>query len=428
MYSYSLRMCECSSHYPRSTTMKTYSRRVNSNVDGPSKKRKRPDEFDEPGLPYEKPKVARRSIQDYFHPKQITPTSPSSSISLKQNSSDPLEPASTPPSSPPAKLSTTAHKLQQKSRRRLSSRPNVSKLANLGPPSSGDENDEPVLGAASEKLTGRNALRKRPPLKPTATNLQQVQLDLGVSAMKQCKACGMEYNSTIPEDRKLHDEFHKRKHKATQPIRMSSNHIFKSTQVDGESYEMRLLDCRGPVSSRAHFEQALEIMYGDLSGDQITNEDLWSEIPNPIKSSVLNKVPRFTVLMLLVDRIPAAILIVERISKAGGYLDDFRSSQTEVSVNLGERSKGYGKPDVIKLAHISVERIWVDKEHRRKGLATTLINHARKVLIPGLEIKRSQVAFSWPTTLGRSLATRYSVGQHDEAIPFLVNLADCPDV
>lgn len=408
--------------------MKTYSRRVNSTIDGPSKKRKRSDESDEADLPYEKPKIARRSIQDYFRPKQIAPPSPSSSISLKQNSSDPLESASTPPSSPPTKLSSITHKLQQKPRRRLSSRPNVSKLANLAASSSGDENEELGSRAASEKLADRNELSKRPPLKPATANLQQVQLDLGVSAMKQCKACGMEYNSTVPEDRKLHDEFHKRKLKATQPARILSNHLSKSTQVNGETYELRLLDCRGPVSSRAHFEQALETMYGDLSGDQITSEDLWSEVPNPIKSSVLNKVPRFTVLMLLVDRTPAAILIVERISKGGGYLDDFRSSQTEASMSIGERSRGYGKPDIVKSAHMSVERVWVDKERRRKGLATMLINHARKVIIPGLEIRRSQVAFSWPTTLGRSLATRYSVGQHDEAIPFLVNLADCPDV
>jgi GNAT superfamily N-acetyltransferase len=133
-------------------------------------------------------------------------------------------------------------------------------------------------------------------------------------------------------------------------------------------------------------------------------------------------------LMLLIDRSPAAILIVERICKGGGYLDDFRSSQTESDGHDSDRFRGYGKPDVVKSALMSVDRIWVGEKHRRKGLATALINHARNVLIPGLEIRRSQVAFSWPTTLGRALATRYSLGQHEEAIPFLVNLADCPDV
>lgn len=401
--------------------MKTYSRRVNSNSDGPSNKRKHVEELAEVELPPSKPKIARRSIQDYFKPKQIASPSPSSSAVLKGSSSDPVEPNSTPPSSPPAKFADAAQRLKERPKRRLSTRPNFQRLTHASTPSSDAETDDHGSTSTQETVS-------RQPLKPVAANLQQVQLDLGVSAMKQCKACGMEYNSTNTEDRKLHDNYHKRKLKGTQPMRAPYGLVLKTTQIDGESHEIRMLDCRGPVQSRVHFEQALETMYADLSGDEISSEDLWSEIPNPIKSSILSKAPRFTIFMLLVDRTPAAILVAERITQGGGYLDDFRSSQPEANGTGGNNSKAYGKPDIVKPAMMSVERIWVDRERRRKGLASTLINHARKVLIPGLEIRRSQVAFSWPTSMGRALATWFSLGQHDEAIPFLVNLADCPDV
>jgi N-acetyltransferase len=316
----------------------------------------------------------------------------------------------------------------QRPKRRLLSRPNISKNTSLSILSSDIEYEDPSFSSGSERAIRHHSPKHRVPLKTTAINLHQVQLDLGVSAMKQCKACGMEYNSTVPEDRKLHDEYHKTKLKATQPIRTPLGQLSRNITIDGETYEIRVLDSRGPVQSRVHFEQALGTMYMDLPGDEIESADLWSQISNPIKSSVLQQVPRFTVLMLLSNRTPLAILVVERINKGGGYLDDFRSSQTDNDVSIGKSRKGYGKPDVIKLALMSIERIWVDKDFRRKGLATTLIDHARGILIPELKIQRSQVAFSWPTTLGRSLATRYSLGQHDEAIPFLVNFADCPDL
>ncbi len=429
--------------------MKTYSKRVNGNSSESSKKRKRDEQSQDAQdaeLPAEKPKMARRTIQDFFKPKPaVAPPSPSSSERMKYASSDPIEPKSTPPSSPPpskmsASLST--QKSLHRGPRRLSSRPNFPTMVETATSSSDNENESSASKPAPDKPSSRDPAPKRAPLKPTAANLQQVQLDLGISAMKHCKACGMDYNSTLSTDRKLHDDYHKRKVKPCQPAR-SLSFPSKSSTVNGETHEIRTLDCRGPNSSRVHFEEALESMYTDLPGDKISKDDLWSEIPNPIKSSIENKVPRFMIFMLLIDLVPAAILIAERISKGGGYLDDYVSSSPPSSqsnfTNLSsaqpratksdtDRFKAYGPPDITKTALMSVERIWVSEPHRRKGLATELINRARKTLIPGLEIKRKEVAFSWPTALGRGLATRFSLGVFDEAIPFLVNLADCPGV
>lgn len=54
-----------------------------------------------------------------------------------------------------------------------------------------------------------------------------------------------------------------------------------------------------------------------------------------------------------------------------------------------------------------INRIWVKASHRRRGIATGLLDCARDYLTFGYRFERDQVVFSQPTTTGRLLAEHY---------------------
>lgn len=54
-----------------------------------------------------------------------------------------------------------------------------------------------------------------------------------------------------------------------------------------------------------------------------------------------------------------------------------------------------------------VKKIWIHSQHRLQGLGTKLLDAARIHLGYPSAIKKSQVAFSQPSTMGRQFATRY---------------------
>lgn len=54
-----------------------------------------------------------------------------------------------------------------------------------------------------------------------------------------------------------------------------------------------------------------------------------------------------------------------------------------------------------------VQKIWVDKLFRRKGIATTLVDVCRKNLIFSFVVPIEKVAFTAPTADGRIFASKY---------------------
>ena len=55
-----------------------------------------------------------------------------------------------------------------------------------------------------------------------------------------------------------------------------------------------------------------------------------------------------------------------------------------------------------------VRLIWTSAEHRRRGIATKLLDAARAVVVPGAVIPRQHLAFAQPTDAGCRLILRYT--------------------
>jgi len=56
---------------------------------------------------------------------------------------------------------------------------------------------------------------------------------------------------------------------------------------------------------------------------------------------------------------------------------------------------------------LGVNRVWIHKKLRRSGVATFLLDSARRLLVTGGVLPRSRIAFSEPTEAGIRLATAY---------------------
>ena len=83
---------------------------------------------------------------------------------------------------------------------------------------------------------------------------------------------------------------------------------------------------------------------------------------------------------------------IEEVASAlssGVNIEDARVSDTTVKVSLG------------------VAQIWVHDDHRRRGIATRLLDMARASVIFAYEVQKSDVAFSMPTSGGLALARAY---------------------
>ena len=71
----------------------------------------------------------------------------------------------------------------------------------------------------------------------------------------------------------------------------------------------------------------------------------------------------------------------------------------------------FGLGDVCSLPSkdtLGIKLIWVAKEARKQGIATKLIDCARKSFTYGFVVKKEHVAFSQPTDDGLALALRYT--------------------
>ena len=95
---------------------------------------------------------------------------------------------------------------------------------------------------------------------------------------------------------------------------------------------------------------------------------------------------------------------------------DYRIEDTEVSSESVSRVTGTKRErDIVDdrplKATLGVRQIWVHDGFRRKNVARSLVDAARKSFIFGSVVMRSHTAYSQPTTDGLNFALAYSQEQ-----------------
>jgi hypothetical protein len=264
------------------------------------------------------------------------------------------------------------------------------------------------------------------------TGLQQALIDMSIERFVDCKDCGMHYNQTIREDRKLHNTFHHNVMRGSQPKKNTPTVDLMDKYIDGDQHRVRVLDRRASVEWRRHFEAALEVTYAELPGLKLDPSVLWSEIKNPLNKNDPNKVPKCKIYVYLIGVDPVAVLLAERIARGGAYYrgpitNDEYGPWPNIVTPPEDEEQEYVSKDISYECYMSVDRIWTHRDHRHKGYATMLVDYAREDFITGLVLSKKRIAFSLPTTMGRGFAEKYCKGVFDDA-DFLVNLEDAQTV
>lgn len=395
----------------RNAPLKTYSRRVNIRDESSTKRKRSIDDMSSNApvmAPVEEPTLPKlykkSSIQNYFTTLQTKPSIASDAST--QVSSDVQGRSSTPPSSPPpiANCEDEHGVGVLKVRRRLNARPHLAPIEN--PPTTKTQGRSSTIEEKDDCSFTENSAKtgpSRPAKRIRPRTVQQVRLDLNVSAFVECKICKMQYNKTEKGDRNAHDKFHqeyingKESKDNSTTIALYSETIHakrkdrNGTAYEAEQHKICMIDRGSSTELRSQAEAALELSYQDMDGVNIGQAELWSEMLNPHDIEDEYKIPRFRLYIYYVNKEIAAILLAERIGEGSEYINA-RVSYTKHK------------------AHLGLERIWVKEKWRGQRIATKLVDVARDSFIQGLVLARKDVAFSAPTEVGSIFAKNYSQG------------------
>ena len=250
--------------------------------------------------------------------------------------------------------------------------------------------------------------------------LTQMQIDLGGEIRKACKDCGMDYTPSNAEDAALHREFHSMN---IGGVDMGRGFARDATVVgrvsDGEI--ISIVEGKSALGIRNKVKKALEIVNQELGAAQVEDADLWGKIPilsvedkkrreakrRGLRAGMTEqeKEDRFKVFLYLAKDKCIGLCLAERIHSAskvvGGSAVENAPKQGPTVTARSSSITTETSPD---LALLGISRIWTSKSHRRKGIASALLDCARGNFFYGIEVPKEMVAFSQPTESGGYLA------------------------
>jgi hypothetical protein len=178
----------------------------------------------------------------------------------------------------------------------------------------------------------------------------------------KCKECSMEYRPSVPDDLKLHTKYHQSKLTIT----------FNNPQISNRIEKFKNFD-----------------IYPVAKDSEIINK-----VNNLLGGTHLELGQLFT-LVACIGKTVHACVILEPVTNAFRIVDNGNYDSLQC--------------DQTKLCEctVGVSRIWVGEQSRRQGLAIKMLDVARLTFRFGMEIDKSELAFSQPTPSGHKLAKRY---------------------
>ena len=290
-----------------------------------------------------------------------------------------------------------------------------------------------------EDVVDENALR--PSNKPLASRkFTQLQIDLGGDTRRTCNTCGMEYIPSNADDAALHKAFHAGKARG---IHVGKN-LGKSgglTRRTGRGREGQwsnsILDDDGRIaivcrSSTAVEKEkammAMETVNVELSATDLDEKSLWSQVsirPRPAaglpsatgaspvstpRTPTSSTADRFRVYLYVRKEQCVGFCLAERITKAYEVVQQ-RATPGDKTVKSVLRSSSVSVGEVECPAILGISRIWISGPCRRQGIASRLLETARRTFIYGITIPMEAMAFSQPSESGKCLAEQWFGGQ-----------------
>ncbi|EAU31060.1 conserved hypothetical protein [Aspergillus terreus NIH2624] len=241
---------------------------------------------------------------------------------------------------------------------------------------------------------------------PHQPALRQMQIDLGHEVRRTCATCGMEYVPSNAEDAALHKKFHDMNSTGVDLGKAfmranASRWVYEATRFD-EGYVV-IVDRKASPTAKNQAKKVLEVISKELSSPEIEDDVLWSQIepPEHLRGShgSAEKVDRYKVFLHMKDSRCVGACLTERIWEAHP-VEKPTAPRNGVDTAVTRR-------DVTHPAIVGVSRIWTSGASRRKGIAMDLLDCVVSNFIYGMEIPKEQMAFSQPTESGKALAQAF---------------------
>lgn len=383
--------------------MKTYSRldRNRLGASEPPAKRRRISSTDNRNT---KPLEVTDTISDEHNVESFrAPSMPVSSSPPQEGAlaalipSDEIEPTSTPPSSPQRAVSPI-----------LPHKQNAFSIMRRPPPSVGVNKKKSKPRPALSDASGNARPLTKPPTKDKPKQrLTQLHLDLGQPISRRCDVCSMSYIVTNPDDVALHKKFHAQN---IGGIDLGKTFIeseaFRGNTVWEGGGGNLVVECsrKDGKALKRNVRCVLDVVNQELGAVNIEDEVLWAQVQHTKREDediAKGGLDRFKAFLYVRGSKCVALCLVERIERAGRVLEQKdKPANSSISVS-----------DVKDPVVMGISRIWTSNEHRKKGLATLLLNCASENFLYGMEVRDEEMAFSQPTESGVLLARKWFGGR-----------------
>ncbi|CDO92294.1 unnamed protein product [Kluyveromyces dobzhanskii CBS 2104] len=254
---------------------------------------------------------------------------------------------------------------------------------------------------------------------PNAKKLVQSTLQFKSAAtVVKCSKCLMTYSTNSPSDLVQHKRYHDLHLNGR---KWSAGWGDIVSRVELRMFEKQL-DCNGtgetgnrklsfqlrPQSTYEENEYIVMIspkkpneVKATLDLMAVVNEELsaphdenafWSEFPEPEK-------PQGKAFVYVKKNRAVGVITIEHIEKTDRGKWMVLDTKSIV-------------PNVIPDVKLGISRIWVSRNHRKHGIATRLLEIARKKSIYGCIVNKWELAWSQPSQSGSILARRYNAVKH----------------
>ncbi|MCJ1387945.1 N-acetyltransferase O1 (Establishment of cohesion protein 1) [Xylographa bjoerkii] len=336
--------------------------------------------------------------------RDTTPSSPASTRKNVLSSDSPRQSTATPPSSPPPRVASPLAE---------TCKPTFSSLKRKR--SAISKNTSPLEALTELPPSSTNA-RSAPPA-AKKVRLTQMQIDLGGEIRRACKECGMDYIPSNAEDAALHKEFHS--------INIGGVDMGKGFARDvtvvgraSEGEVVAVVEAKSVLGLRNKVKRVLGIVNKELGAADFEEGMLWGKmavatVDNKKKRTEKRrglrsgkeeeKEERFKVFLYLAGDKCIGLCLAERIHSASKVVTPGLKDSSEVCA----KSSSISTETARDAALLGISRIWTSKSHRRKGIASALMDCARGNFFYGIEVPKEMVAFSQPTESGGQLAEQW---------------------
>ena len=236
----------------------------------------------------------------------------------------------------------------------------------------------------------------------------------------------MDYIPSNTEDAALHKEFHSIN---IGGVDMGRGFARDVTVVGrGEEGEIvAVVEAKSALGLRNKVKRVLAIVNKELGAVDLEEGILWEKITVATKDDKKRRTEkrrglragreerereeRFKVFLYLAGDKCIGLCLAERIHNASTVVAFDKHDASGHNASIGANSSSISAEIMREAALLGISRIWTSKSHRRKGIASALLECARGNFFYGIEVPKEMVAFSQPTESGGRLAERWFGGK-----------------